>query len=52
MTNRIHQTARSLTALSFLLLALAACQAGGGNVAAVVDGYQITLDDLDRYYQS
>lgn len=52
MTNRIHQTARSLTALSFLLLALAACQPGGGNVAAVVDGYQITLDDLDRYYQS
>ena len=52
MTKRNNPTARLLAALSFVLL-LAACQpSAGDSVAAVVDGYQITLDDLDRYYQS
>ncbi len=44
---------RSLTAFSLFSLLGLGCQNGGGDdVAAAVDGYQITLADLDRYYQS
>ena len=52
MTTQPTSTARRLAALSFFFLLLAACQPAGDGVAAVVDGYQITYDDLDRYYLS
>ena len=52
MTTPTHPTARPRAALSLFCLLLPACQGPGADVAAVVDGYQITLADLDRYYLS
>ena len=44
---------RRLAAVLLFASALTSCQSGAGDsVAAVVDGYQITNADLDRYYQS
>jgi len=53
MTTYSTPAARLLAALSCVILLLPACTpTAGDNVAAAVDGHQITLDDLDRYYQS
>jgi peptidyl-prolyl cis-trans isomerase SurA len=53
MTARISFAPRSLAAILLASILLAGCrQSGGDNVAAVVDGYQISIADLDRYYHS
>jgi peptidyl-prolyl cis-trans isomerase SurA len=53
MTGRNSFAPLALAALCLSLLALAGCgDDRSENVAAVVDGYQISLADLERYYES
>ncbi|MEZ5393681.1 MAG: SurA N-terminal domain-containing protein [Bryobacterales bacterium] len=53
MTGRMNLRPRPALALCLAAVSLLACQGGGGDdVAAVVDGYQISTADLDRYFLS
>jgi peptidyl-prolyl cis-trans isomerase SurA len=52
MIGRPSFAARSVAVIAFGSLLFLGCQDGGGDAAAVVDGYQISLDDLERYYKS